>query len=404
MLTGIAEEDQPEARRNMPGADFCDKWRFVFKDYQKRGYVTMFSEDSPSSGTFTYRLKGFYNPPTDHFGRAGWLEGYKHTRGFCTGTQSTHNVSIKYLLSLLKRYKNPKFAFLLFSGLTHDDQNALGYADEDLTNLLKQLKDNSAMDNSMIVIFGDHGYRFAGLRKTLQGKLEERLPHMSITLPKWFPQKHPDLFKNLQHNSKLLTTPFDMYVTLKHILNYPKVPDDIKVGQSLFTKIEPKERACSNNGVEDHWCPCLTWQVLSTQEAIVKNVVDFVVSHINEMISKDERTKELCAKLALKKIQSAQRQMPNEKMQTFLHSKRDHRCDSCGVVAGDKSHNTLKEDTLYQVQFVTSPNSALYETSVKLTKGSPSITGDISRIDRYGDQPACIKANFTHLVKYCLCI
>lgn len=403
MLTGIAEENQPEARRSMPNSKTCDGWRLLFKDFKKNGYATFFSEDSPSVGTFTYRLKGFSVPPTDHYGRPGWLEGDSLTHGYCAGTQATHRIQFKYLHSMLKEYKNPKFAFTLLSGLTHDNENSLGYADDDLKELLQNLKKEGFTNNSMIVIFGDHGFRFAVIRKTLQGKLEERLPHMAISLPSWFPRRFPHLFNSLQDNSNLLTTPFDMYATMKHILSYPKQPDGIITGQSLFTPIDASKRACSNNGVEDHWCPCLNWHDLSVDDALIKEIVHYVVKYMNDMVAVNSVASKLCARLSLKKINSAQQQLPNEKMQTFLHSKRDHRCDSCGVVAGSRSENTLARDTVYQVQFTTSPNNGLYEVSVKLTKGNPSLAGDISRVDRYGSQPDCIKTTYTHLVKFCLC-
>lgn len=76
---------------------------------------------------------------------------------------------------------------------------------------------DSFLNNTLLIIFADHGARFSGLRKTIQGKLEERFPFMSITTPKWFPGKYPDLYNNLVHNSRVLTSPFDVYATFRHI-------------------------------------------------------------------------------------------------------------------------------------------------------------------------------------------
>ena len=387
----------------MPNAKTCDEWRFLFKDFKNNGYATFLSEDSPTMGAFNYRLKGFNGPPTDHYGRPGWLEGDKLASGYCTGSQGTHRIQFRYLQSMLRAYKNPKFTCTLLCQLTHDNENTLGYADGDLRDILLSLKDEGLTENSMIVIFGDHGFRFAGIRKTLQGKLEERLPHMAISLPSWFLRKHPEPFESLQNNSNLLTTPFDMYATMKHILTYPKEPDGIVTGQSLFNPNDPAKRGCSNNGVEEHWCPCLDWHELSTSDSAVKDIVVFVVKHMNGLIAANSAASKPCAQLTLLNIKSAQQQLPNQKLQTFLHSTRDGRCDSCGVVAGEKSINTLKKDIIYQVQFSTSPNNGLYEVSVKLSKRKPSLAGDISRVDRYGSQPDCIKETYTHLVKYCLC-
>ncbi|RMX45357.1 hypothetical protein pdam_00000717 [Pocillopora damicornis] len=60
-------------------------------------------------------------------------------------------------------------------------------------------------------------------------------------------------------------------------------------------------------------------------------------------------------------------------------------------------------DTLYQLQFVTSPNEGFYEASVRMKKGVPSLVGDISRVDAYKDQPYCIASTYPRLSKYCYC-
>jgi hypothetical protein len=39
------------------------------QEFRKIGYVTQYGEDSAAVGTFTYRLKGFDQQPTDHYSR-----------------------------------------------------------------------------------------------------------------------------------------------------------------------------------------------------------------------------------------------------------------------------------------------------------------------------------------------
>lgn len=60
------------------------------------------------------------------------------------------------------------------------------------------------------MVMADHGHRFAELRETQPGKLEERLPMFSISLPKWFDKVYPEEAKNLRTNADRLTTPFDI--------------------------------------------------------------------------------------------------------------------------------------------------------------------------------------------------
>ena len=60
---------------------------------------------------------------------------------------------------------------------------------------------------------------------------------MSTTVLRLFIEKYPDLYKNFIHNSKVLTTLFDVRATLRHIPLYLNHTSDTITGQSLFTKI-----------------------------------------------------------------------------------------------------------------------------------------------------------------------
>ncbi len=62
--------------------------------------------------------------------------------------------------------------------------------------------------------------RFADIRDTQQGKLEERLPFFSFTFPSWFKSKFPEAFNNFKENARRLTTPFDINKTLRNILHF----------------------------------------------------------------------------------------------------------------------------------------------------------------------------------------
>ena len=42
------------------------------------------------------------------------------------------------------------------------------------------------MNNTLLIMMGDHGQRIGKLRYTTQGSLEERLPMMSLTFPETF--------------------------------------------------------------------------------------------------------------------------------------------------------------------------------------------------------------------------
>ncbi|PFX24499.1 uncharacterized protein LOC111331587 [Stylophora pistillata] len=404
LLTGIAEKDQPEARRSESNSITVDNWRWIFKNFKQHGYATLFSEDFPRLASFNYRLLGFKDPPTDHYSRPFWLEAENVIKGHCIGGRASHNISLEYLMSFYRAYKDrPKFSLVTHAVISHDDQNTIGYSDDDLKTILQTMENESFLNNTLLIIFGDHGARFSNVRKSIQGKLEERLPFMSITVPKWFMEKYRVLYKNLIHNSKVMTTPFDVYATLRHILSYPSYPSGITTGQSLFNRIDKENRTCENSGVEEHWCPCLNLEEVSIDKPLVKMLAEFVVTFMNKLMSKYSELKHLCHKLVLREIKSAYGDMPSAKLQFFEKSRRDDDCDSCGVIFGEKSVNTLADNTLYQLQLTTSPNDGFYEATIKVKEGVPSLRGDISRIDAYGNQPDCIADKFPLLRKYCYC-
>lgn len=406
ILTGIPEQHQPESRKAYRNAKPVDNWRWIFKDYAKQGYVTMYSEDSPAVGAFNYRLMGFRDPPTDHYSRYFWLEAENYIKKeHCTGSQAIHNMTFNYLLSLFRTYKkNPKFSLLNFSNLVHRDPNAITYADGDLLNLLVTMSKESFLDKTFLFIFGDHGYRFGGMRKqTLQGKLEERLPHFSISVPKWFTRQHRKLYNNLKFNSRLLTSPFDIYATLKHILSYPWSPKYVMTGQSLLSRIDSYKRVCRNAGVRDHWCPCLVMEKVSVTNEVVQELATFAVSSINNQNNETSTTSKLCHPLSLKQVVQASREMPSHTVQTFKFSFKNRECDSCGAKLAAKAVNTMVKDTLYQIQLTTKPNNATYEVSISLNGGVASIDGEISRLDSIGVQADCIKDTYVHLIKFCYC-
>ena len=73
LLTGFTELELPETRRRMKNSDYVNVYPMIWKEYERYGYVTSFNEDVPDIGTFTYRLNGFDEQPTDHYMRTYYL-------------------------------------------------------------------------------------------------------------------------------------------------------------------------------------------------------------------------------------------------------------------------------------------------------------------------------------------
>ena len=106
----------------------------------------------------------------------------------------------------------------------------------------------------LFFFMGDHGLMSSELRSTLTGKLQERLPMLSITYPPKF-ETYKKEVKNLRTIFQLLTSHFDLYNTFQHISTFLLLNEKVnlhKFGRSLFTDIPALNRSCADAGLDDH--------------------------------------------------------------------------------------------------------------------------------------------------------
>ena len=299
----------------------------------------------------------------------------------------------------MKVYQDtPTFSYLVLSTLTHGSSPNVQLVDDDLVKLLEHFESTKQNQNTITVIFGDHGERSASYRATITGKLEERLPFMSFTFPPWFPDKFPKEFANFQRNSKVLTSHFDVYATLQHLKTFPGNDYTHKYGTSLFKDVTQMNRTCPQVGVLEHWCSCLNYQSRKVDDSLVIKAAQSIVTYINSMNSKIE---ELCAPLKLDKIVRAGIIEPSERVQKFLQTFRDGKCDECGVKEIKADFKLIN----YEVVIEVLPSGGRFEATTVYDKVTGIFTPNegVSRINMYKNQPHCIKKTFPHLRAFCFC-
>lgn len=210
---------------------------------------------------------------------------------------------------------------------------------------------------------------------------------MFIWLPTWFKIKYPDIARSLLVNRNRLTSPYDIHMMLKHILELSgrtaTLPPAISCPecQSIFNEI-PWKRSCQECGIATHWCTCDDYIAANITETTIQNVVNFVLESINQIVEKKglthfNSTEPLCAHLTLKRIILARE----------------------NKVLNKNSTNQFRN---YLVSFVAS-SDAKFESTVRSYRAGNTfeITGSISRINAYKGQSDCVQDNY--LKKYCLC-
>jgi hypothetical protein len=403
ILTGKTELELPMTRKRYQKANFVDVYPFIWKNFSDNGYATMYGEDCANIGTFTYRLKGFKEQPTDHYTRTFFLLSEKFFPSIqCFGSETQFKSWIRYGKEFMEKYpkETPKFAVLHHSALSHDDITLVKVADDDLKEHFEQLFEGGYFDNSVVFVGADHGHRFSVLRETQQGQMEERLPFMSVFLPESFKStpKGQKVYRNLKMNADRLTTPFDIHATFLDILSLPDDLDTVQSsanrGLSLFQPIS-EIRSCDQAGIESHWCTCLSWQKANVE--IADELAKAVVQTIN---SYTEVERKLCAPLRLQTVIDAKTLVPDDKVLKYGGvSDRD------GFVPKFTGNATVTFAT-YMLTFTTLPGNAKYEATVQYDSKGNEVTVDmltISHVNKYGDAPHCIIDKNYFLATYCIC-
>lgn len=402
ILTGQTELELPDTRKRFKNTQFVDVYPFIWKYFKHQSYVTGFFEDVPELSTFTYRLNGFNETPTDHYMRPYYLASLGERRNWpklCAGDTPRHKIMLNAITDFFSFYKSkPKFLFGFHGELSHDDYNLIGVADDDVVDFLKNLHSSHLLNNTILIIMADHGHRFADIRNTMQGKQEERLPFFSFTFPPWFAKKHRKIYENLLSNKNKLTTPFDIFATLKDViyLENDGLADISKRSVSLFSKI-PETRSCAHAYIEPHWCACLDWEPLSLDNPMVDRLSATLLNTINNYT---KNYRDICEKLLLNKVMWATQAAPNDFLVKF-----NKNADKDGFLA-DLSAKTKITKEIYQIKVVLDPGESIFEASIVHLLNNDELMlkiEDISRINMYGRQARCVEKELPHLRKYCYC-
>ncbi|CAF0827923.1 unnamed protein product [Brachionus calyciflorus] len=310
MLSGIVEEDLSDSLKGeiekyrQIDSTYHDHLPFIWNDYENSGYVTMFQEDDPEIAIFNYLKKGFRYWPTGMYGRPFWTKYYETRSGpdKCHFNYPTYMTWFDFIKNFLQsvqtsQNKSPFFSFNFLTEYTHNYFAIPKKLDEDLKDFISNLD----LENTLLIIFSDHGNRLKFYSyATEMGKLEKHLPFLSIRVPK--KMTRTKYYNNLKLNTNKLISFFDLYQTLRHYLYLNKHGsstglenefknnskfDRVRRGVSLFEVI-PVNRSCEEACIPVDLCPCLTQVNLTESEFLKETRVNFkrvnelVLKHVNE--------------------------------------------------------------------------------------------------------------------------
>ena len=396
LLTGTREIEIPEVRRGYPGAKPVDSYLdFIWKKYERKSYVTQWAEDWPKLGTFHYRLRGFKDKPVAHYMRPFYLALSAYTQNGCIGQRSDYQVYLNWLKEGIETNKGKNFFTVGFvSEYTHGGYKQISSVDEYNTEFLKYLQEDNKLDNTFVIFMSDHGMRFGKFRMTEQGKLEERLPYFGLFVPPKFRTKFPEKYQTFLENKKRLTVPSDIHETLLDIID--EKSDLGKFNRSIYSLFSPipRERTCTNAGIEPHWCACQKAETISVSDQKLVQSVQKVVSYFNSLM----KDLSLCHLLSVKQILRAVSLQSDDMVLKFK--------SSWNRIAVFSDEVSVKKLIQYQVTFETDPGSGVFEVTYVMNPETEVIDIDersVSRLNRYNDAPKCIEKSHPGLRMFCYC-
>ncbi len=150
-------------------------------------------------------------------------------------------------------------------------------------------------------------------------------------------------------------------------------------GISLFEEI-PETRDCNKASISEHFCSCSEDIKIYNLE-VIKPIAMKVVEKINFLTM---GLRENCVSFEFDSIHAAYER---------IHSNN---------LNDDSEDVFTKIKKTYLIQVYVKPGKALFESTVKIfDENNIEVIGDISRINKYGNQSHCI--NNPILEKYCFC-
>ncbi|KAL9902788.1 uncharacterized protein LOC119631943 isoform X2 [Glossina fuscipes] len=380
------------------GLDNCN---FIWHTFRKYGYVTAYAEDEASINTFNYLKVGFEQPPADYYLRPFLLSAEQHLQVklksnliYCLGYQHSADYVYEYALELSRRYRNDTYFGLFWTNtFSHNAISDCTSMDGRMVEYLKRFADSGTLNDTIVIFFSDHGMRYGPTRKTNSGHLEERLPFIFLWLPQQLKQEYPSFVSALSTNKNRLTNPYDLHMTLKHILaltgRVKNKLDELAPSESCprcqsLLKPVPYNRSCDDVAIEAHWCTCLHYQSIYKNSKTVVTLTHLLIDHINDYVEnfQNKSFAKLCVPLTFDHVESAYRSQ---------------------LELPDKQTDPNTYQDIYRILFYTKPNKALFEATAiyNSVTGYMKVTGEISRLNSYSHDSECVSDGGAK--KYCSC-
>ncbi|XP_022230855.2 uncharacterized protein LOC111079845 [Drosophila obscura] len=394
ILTGYFPETAKSKLCDTDIKGCLDRIPFIWKDLKKAGYLTAFAEDESDSNTFTYMKPGFTVKPVDYYFRPFVVALENRTKvqlcpgcgmKYCLGRRLANSYIFDYCRQFMQRFvaDRPIWGMFWSNHFSHDDSFMPSAMQHKILQDLLNFERDGAFEHTIMIFFSDHGARFGPLQKVPESFLEETLPMMFIHLPPWFRRKYPQHAEALALNQHRLSSNFDLYHTLRHILQIGGATleasalskfYDCPTCQSLLLPI-PEDRSCAQAAIEETYCTCNAYREVNGEWT--RRIAHRVIHRINEYLWQHKLNR-LCSNLTLKYVTRTE-----QKDSRLLHTKMVY----------------------YRTKFMVNENDAEFFGTPLFDNATEALDINVERISRintYKTDSKCMHDKIKKL--YCICL
>ncbi|EDW76199.2 uncharacterized protein Dwil_GK15328 [Drosophila willistoni] len=386
-LTGHSQEEV-EKICDIREKGCFDSLPWIWNDYKKAGYRTAYAEDIVEEAVFNLNMPGFISEPVDHYLRPfmlGISEAMKSYKRFgykyCIGRRLSIGYVYDFCRQFTERYveksDQPVFGLFWSSTFTHDFYFGASSLDMKMLEYLKTLESHQLFEKAIVILFSDHGARFGDLMELPDSFLEERLPMLHIYLPSWFRSAHPKFWKALHMNRNRLSSNYDLYNTLRHILQLDATDHDdlspldtCRTSRSLLHPL-PRDRSCGESCIEEHWCTCNEY-IIQSVDSHMYQMAKRLLFRINYWMAKNHFNLK-CQRLQLADIDHVERKVLFEDM------------------GKESMYGGI---SIYRMRFHTYPPDGKFQATLRFNRDVQDFdhldVTQISRLNAYDNSSLCV--------------
>jgi hypothetical protein len=249
----------------------------IVKFFNERGFITAATHNSCNKEIFDWHNKNM-NVIYSHYDHENvamfcdpnfedkndkWsiLSGKSSVLRKCFYGFDSFEYNFEYISQFLEAYKSERKYFRISIGDGHEaTTEVIKYIDNSFCSFILNILKNYFDTKTAIIILSDHGAHMPGPYDILfyEEKITEKYLGLFLLI---LPNVSNFNYSNILFNQQQFITTYDIHDTLLDMINVNK--NDFKImeqykGQSLFLRINGKERSCQNyyDEITDNFCFC----------------------------------------------------------------------------------------------------------------------------------------------------